>query len=99
MEKGLQNRVAAIDIFRALTMFLMIFVNDLWTLHDIPEWLLHAKADEDKMGLSDWVFPGFLFIVGLSIPFAITARKKKGDSGLLILKHITSLWMVYTFLI
>jgi predicted acyltransferase len=83
-----QNRVAAIDIFRALTMFLMIFVNDLWTLNGVPSWMLHATFEEDRLGLSDWVFPGFLFIVGLSIPFAVTARKKKGDSSLQIFKHI-----------
>lgn len=82
------NRIASIDIFRAITMFLMIFVNDLWTLTDIPEWLGHAKANEDGMGLSDWVFPGFLFIVGLSLPFAIKARKKKGDTSLQIFWHI-----------
>lgn len=69
-------------------MFLMIFVNDLWTLSDIPEWLGHAKVDEDRMGMSDWVFPGFLFIVGLSIPFAIQARKNKGQSEVQILWHI-----------
>ena len=85
---GKSNRIASIDIFRALTMFLMIFVNDLWTLTDIPEWLGHAKASEDRMGLSDWVFPGFLFIVGLSIPFAIGARKKKGESISQIFWHI-----------
>ncbi|MCG8310160.1 MAG: DUF5009 domain-containing protein [Cytophagales bacterium] len=85
----MQNqRIVSIDIFRALTMFMMIFVNDFWTLYDIPEWLGHAKADEDRMGLSDWVFPGFLFIVGLSIPFAIQARRNKGASGLQIFRHI-----------
>jgi len=81
-------RIASIDIFRALTMFLMVFVNDLWTLSDIPIWLLHTKADADGMGLSDWVFPGFLFIVGLSIPFGIRARKKKGNSSMEIFWHI-----------
>jgi predicted acyltransferase len=69
-------------------MFLMIFVNDLWTLEDVPDWLKHSKAAEDAMGLSDVVFPGFLFIVGLSIPFAIANRKKKGDSDVLIIRHI-----------
>ena len=82
------SRIASIDIFRALTMFLMIFVNDLWTLTDIPDWLGHASASEDSMGLADWVFPGFLFIVGLSIPFAIEARNKKGESKFVIFWHI-----------
>ncbi len=66
----------------------MIFVNDLWTITGVPEWMGHAEAGEDRMGLSDWVFAGFLFIVGLSIPYAIEARKRKGESSLAILWHI-----------
>ncbi|MGI9544364.1 MAG: heparan-alpha-glucosaminide N-acetyltransferase domain-containing protein [Cyclobacteriaceae bacterium] len=81
-------RVASIDIFRALTMLLMIFVNDLWTLTDIPRWLGHKLDDEDGMGLADGVFPAFLFIVGLSVPLAIQARKQKGQSTIYIFGHI-----------
>jgi predicted acyltransferase len=69
-------------------MLLMIIVNDLWTLHDIPVWLEHTTADEDGMGLSDVVFPAFLFIVGLSVPFAIQARIKKGEPAREIIIHI-----------
>lgn len=69
-------------------MFLMIFVNDLWTLHDIPGWLDHVGAQDDGMGLADVVFPMFLFIVGLSIPMAIENRLKKGDTTAGILTHI-----------
>jgi len=82
------HRIASIDIFRALTMFLMIFVNDLWTLRGIPDWLGHAAAREDRLGLADVVFPAFLFIVGLSIPFAIANRRKKGSSDLSTFFHI-----------
>ncbi|HLO58210.1 MAG TPA: DUF5009 domain-containing protein [Bacteroidales bacterium] len=84
----MKNRIVSIDIFRALTMLLMIFVNDLWTLHGIPGWLEHTEAHEDGMGLADIVFPAFLFIVGLSIPFAIKARLNSGDSKQKILIHI-----------
>ncbi len=84
----LSGRIGSIDVFRALTMLLMIFVNDLWTLEDIPSWLGHAAADEDAMGLADVVFPAFLFIVGLSIPFAINNRLKKGQTISQISYHI-----------
>ncbi|HEX2394591.1 MAG TPA: DUF5009 domain-containing protein, partial [Bacteroidales bacterium] len=84
----MKSRLASIDIFRALTMLLMIFVNDLWTLHNIPVWLEHTGANEDGMGLADVVFPAFLFIVGLSIPFALKARIKKGDSLIQVFIHI-----------
>jgi len=82
------SRLKSIDILRALTMLLMIFVNDLWSLTDIPGWLEHKAANEDGMGLADVVFPAFLLIVGLSIPHAIRARLKRGDSKLLIVRHI-----------
>ena len=82
------TRLKSIDIIRALTMLLMIFVNDLWTLTNIPEWLGHKAADVDGMGLADVVFPAFLFIVGLSIPHAFRARFIKGDSKALIFRHI-----------
>ncbi|RZK83158.1 MAG: DUF5009 domain-containing protein [Pedobacter sp.] len=84
------NRHISIDAFRALTMILMIFVNDLWSLMDIPSWLTHVSAQTDGMGLADIVFPAFLFIVGLSVPYAIQSRKKKGDSDFRIFFHILS---------
>lgn len=81
-------RIVSIDILRALTMVMMIFVNDLWSLTNIPVWLLHTTADQDGMGLSDAIFPAFLFIVGMSIPFAIDNRRKKGDGNGQIVLHI-----------
>lgn len=82
------QRIASIDVFRALTMFLMIWVNDFWTLENVPKWLQHAESGEDFLGFSDLIFPWFLYIVGLSIPFAIENRIKKGDSYLRISYHI-----------
>lgn len=84
---SLPNRIASIDITRALTMTLMIFVNDLWTLHDIPGWLGHTAPREDGMGLADTVFPAFLFIVGMSLPYAVANRIRKGDSMGALLRH------------
>lgn len=85
----LRIRIRAIDIMRGLTLFLMLFVNDLYTAA-VPKWLLHTEAQEDGMGLSDWVFPGFLFMVGMAIPYAVAARKKKGDSDGQVFFHILS---------
>lgn len=81
-------RLTSIDIFRAITMFFMIWVNDFWTLKEVPKWLEHAKASEDYLGFSDVIFPLFLFIVGLSIPFSIKNRLSQGHSRWLITKHI-----------
>ncbi len=81
-------RLKSIDILRALTMLLMIWVNDFWTLTDIPKWLKHASATEDYMGFSDVIFPLFLFIVGLSIPLAMQQRVAKKESVAAIARHI-----------
>ncbi len=81
-------RISSIDIVRALTMVLMIFVNDLGSLKNIPTWLEHVKPGVDGIGLADVVFPAFLFIVGLSLPFAVENRRKKGDNELKLVKHV-----------
>ena len=82
------SRINSIDVFRALTMFFMLFVNDFWTLRNIPKWLEHSKADVDFLGFSDIIFPLFLFIVGMVIPYAIDIRIQKGQSKIVIGRHI-----------
>ena len=84
------QRNVAIDILRALTMLLMIFVNDLWRINGEPAWLGHAERGQDFLGLADIVFPCFLFSVGMSIPFAIEKRFSKGNTGVSTLGHILS---------
>ena len=82
------RRLGSIDVIRALTMYFMIFVNDLWTDIKIPEWLEHAPAQADGMGFADIIFPAFLFIVGLSIPYSQQSRIVRGQSRPLIFRHI-----------
>jgi len=82
------QRNVAIDILRALTMLLMIFVNDFWSITGVPQWMKHADTNVDYLGLSDLVFPVFLFVVGMSIPFAIERRLSKGFSELGTVAHI-----------
>lgn len=88
MKEVNSSRIASIDILRALTMILMIFVNDLWSLKDIPAWLGHVDRGVDGIGLADIVFPAFLFIVGLSLPYAIDNRIAKGDNQWQLVKHV-----------
>jgi heparan-alpha-glucosaminide N-acetyltransferase len=81
------NRILSVDIMRGLTLFLMLFVNDLF-VPGVPNWMVHTKGNFDGMGLADWVFPGFLFMVGMSIPYAISSRIKSGETKLKIFMHI-----------
>ncbi len=82
------ERILSIDAFRGITILVMIFVNELAGVHDIPQWMKHMPRDADAMSFVDVVFPGFLFIVGMSIPFAINHRLEKGASFIQLQQHI-----------
>ncbi len=74
MSKLTLHRVGAIDAFRAITMYLMLFVNDMAGLQHVPHWLKHAHRNEDMMGFS--------------VPFAIQSRYRKGADHLDVISHV-----------
>lgn len=82
------GRVVSIDIFRGLTMAVMIFVNALAGVHGLPWWTYHAHAQEDAMTYVDMVFPFFLFIVGMSLPLSIEQRLKRNPSQIALCGHV-----------
>ena len=84
------QRILSIDALRGITILVMIFVNELAGVSGIPAWMKHMPADADAMTFVDVVFPAFLFIVGMSIPFAINRRLSKGDNFMKLQGHI--LW-------
>ena len=86
----MNKRNLSIDMFRGLTMTLMVFVNEFWKVFNVPHWMEHYGTFEDGMGLSDIVFPMFLFAMGMSIPYALERRIAKGYSTESTLVHIFS---------
>jgi heparan-alpha-glucosaminide N-acetyltransferase len=80
------TRVVSIDIFRGITMAVMIFVNDLASVHGLSKWTYHMPAKVDAMTYVDMVFPAFLFIVGMALPIAVKQRLKRNAS-------LASLWL------
>jgi len=66
-----KGRVLSIDAFRGITILIMIFVNTLAGVSGVPAWMEHMPSTVDGMTFVDVVFPAFLFIVGMSIPFAL----------------------------
>jgi heparan-alpha-glucosaminide N-acetyltransferase len=81
-------RVVSIDIFRGLTMAVMIFVNELSSVRGLPWWTYHAPGNVDVMTYVDMVFPFFLFIVGMSLPLSIAQRLKRNSSVLALWVHV-----------
>ena len=88
----MNSRITSIDALRGLVMFTMIFVNDLATVGAIvPDWMMHYElrhGDANGMTFVDLVFPAFLFIVGMSIPFALGSRMDKGERTWKTLLHV-----------
>ena len=81
-----RSRVVSLDIFRGLIMALMIFVNDLASVHGLSKWTYHMPTAVDAMSYVDVVFPAFLFIVGMAMPLAIQQRLRRNPS-------LKSLWL------
>jgi len=85
---AVKERLASLDAFRGFDILTMVFVNYIAGMKAIPFILRHASAEMDTFTLTDVVFPGFLFIVGVSIPLALAKRKVEGRAGLALVGHV-----------
>jgi heparan-alpha-glucosaminide N-acetyltransferase len=95
---GAKDRLVSLDAFRGFDILTMVFVNYIAGMKGIPFILRHAAADQDVFTLTDLVFPGFLFIVGVSIPLALSKRKAEGRTALALLGHVLVRTLALLFL-
>jgi heparan-alpha-glucosaminide N-acetyltransferase len=82
------ERLASLDAFRGFVILTMIFVNYIPGMKGTPSWLKHVKYGVDGYTITDLVFPGFLFIVGIAIPLALRKRMLSGGFSLSLLYRI-----------
>ncbi len=77
-------RLQSLDVLRGLTIAAMMLVNKQGNdsgyaaLQHVP-W--HGATP------TDWIFPFFLFMVGVALPFSIASRRRQGASDADILRH------------
>ncbi len=83
------RRITSIDALRGLVIFTMIYVNDISGVDSriVPAWMRHYHG-RSGMTFVDLVFPAFLFIVGMSVPFALGARLARGEPLWKCLLHV-----------
>lgn len=84
----ISGRINSIDFFRGLTMFLLVgestllFEHFLDSENSILQFIGTQLSHHEWHGLRFWdhIQPFFMFIVGVSIPFAVANRLKRGDT-------------------
>jgi heparan-alpha-glucosaminide N-acetyltransferase len=82
------GRIASIDIFRGLTVLVMVVVDNLDFVKGLPWWTYHMPRESNGMTYVDMVFPAFLFVMGMAIPLAVERRVAAGDSAGRVWLHI-----------
>ena len=70
------SRLDSVDALRGLTVAAMLVVNDAGDWHHVHPWLEHAEWH--GVTPPDYVFPFFLFIVGVSIALALVPQLERG---------------------
>jgi predicted acyltransferase len=80
-----QRRLTSLDVFRGITIALMILVNNPGGAA-YYSFLQHANWN--GWTLADLVFPFFIFIVGTSIPYAFISKLDQGTGRTKLLVHV-----------
>ena len=75
------TRLASLDVFRGITVAGMVLVNNPGTWSAIYPPLRHA--DWHGWTPTDLIFPFFVFIVGVAIPFSLAGRAGEGADAAL----------------
>lgn len=83
---GRPERLLSLDVFRGLVVAAMILVTDPGTYSHRYGQLAHA----DWMGATatDMIFPAFLLMVGIAIPFSLSARTQAATPRVILLQRI-----------
>ncbi|HYJ90227.1 MAG TPA: hypothetical protein VEV84_02880 [Pyrinomonadaceae bacterium] len=72
------NRLISLDVFRGLTIAGMVLVNNPGTS---PVYWPLDHAEWNGLTPTDWIFPFFLFIVGVSISISLGKRVETGSGA------------------
>jgi predicted acyltransferase len=81
-----EERLVSLDVYRGLTVAGMILVTDPGTYSAVYWPLRHAEWNGATP--TDMIFPSFLFIVGVAIPFSFAKRMERGAARARIAGHV-----------
>lgn len=92
-EETKQNRLISLDVFRGMTIAGMVLVNNPGTWSAIYVPLKHAEWH--GITPTDYIFPFFLFIVGIAIPIALGKRIEVGVTSEIYRKIFTRALIIF----
>jgi predicted acyltransferase len=84
-DKQSSERLLCLDVFRGIAVASMILVDNPGS-DDLAYWPI-KHADWNGWTPADFIFPSFLFLVGISMVFSFAGRMKRGESRNQILFH------------
>lgn len=87
------SRLISLDVFRGMTIAGMVLVNNPGTWSHIYDPLEHAPWH--GLTPTDWIFPFFLFIVGVAIPIALGKRLAEGITQKVYTKIVSRSAMIF----
>lgn len=88
------KRILSLDVFRGLTMFLMVLVNSIGTRVTYP---ILEHAEWNGCTLADLVFPAFLFIVGITTVISLKRHRSEESKGLLYRSILSRTLLLFFF--
>jgi predicted acyltransferase len=83
---GFPGRLLCLDIYRGLMVASMIIVDNPGSDEKAYWPLMHAKWN--GWTPADFIFPSFLFLVGISLVYSFDARRLRGETNQQILWHV-----------
>jgi predicted acyltransferase len=92
MAETASERLISLDVFRGMTIAGMVLVNNPGTS---PVYWPLDHAEWNGLTPTDWIFPFFLFIVGVSISISLGRRKEQGVTGRTYLQIISRAASIY----
>jgi len=81
-----RSRLISLDTFRGFTIASMVLVNNPGDWGNIYSQLVHAEWN--GWTFTDWIFPFFLFICGVSMTFSLGRRAEVGDDNGALLRQL-----------
>jgi predicted acyltransferase len=79
------GRLLCLDTYRGLMVAAMIIVDNPGSDENAYGPIMHAKWN--GWTTADFIFPSFLFLVGISLVYSFDARRRRGESNRQILWH------------